>query len=37
MLRQLRSLGIRKAVMMTGDNDRTASVIASQVGVDRYS
>lgn len=36
VLRQLRSLGIRKAVMMTGDNDRTASVIANQVGVDRY-
>ena len=29
-------LGIRKAVMMTGDNDRTASVIAKQVGVDHY-
>ena len=36
VLKQLRDLGIRKAVMMTGDNDRTASVIASQVGVDRY-
>ena len=36
VLRQLRSLGIRKAVMMTGDNDRTASVIAKQVGVDHY-
>ncbi len=35
-MKQLRGLGIRKAVMMTGDNDRTASVIASQVGVDRY-
>ena len=36
VLKQLRALGIRKAVMMTGDNDRTASVIAKQVGVDRY-
>ena len=36
VLRQLRSLGIQKAVMMTGDNDRTASVIAKQVGVDAY-
>ena len=36
MLRQLRGLGIQKAVMMTGDNDRTASVIAKQVGVDAY-
>ncbi len=36
VLHQLRGLGIRKAVMMTGDNDRTASVIAAQVGVDAY-
>ena len=36
VLKQLRGLGIRKAVMMTGDNDRTASVIAKQVGVDHY-
>ena len=36
VLCQLRSLGIQKAVMMTGDNDRTASVIAKQVGVDAY-
>ena len=36
VLRQLRVLGIQKAVMMTGDNDRTASVIAKQVGVDAY-
>lgn len=36
VLRQLRGLGIQKAVMMTGDNDRTASVIAKQVGVDAY-
>ena len=35
-MKQLRGLGIRKAVMMTGDNDRTASVIAKQVGVDSY-
>ena len=36
VLNALRGLGIRKAVMMTGDNDRTASVIAKQVGVDAY-
>ena len=36
VLKALRGLGIRKAVMMTGDNDRTASVIAKQVGVDPY-
>ena len=36
VLKELRTLGIRKAVMMTGDNDRTACVIAKQVGVDAY-
>ena len=36
VLKALRGLGIRKAMMMTGDNDRTASVIAKQVGVDAY-
>ena len=36
VLKALRGLGIRKAVMMTGDNDRTAAVIAEQVGVDAY-
>ena len=36
VLNGLRALGIRNTVMMTGDNDRTASVIANQVGVDRY-
>ena len=36
VLRRLRSLGITKAVMMTGDNGRTASVVAQQVGVDTY-
>ena len=36
VLKALRGLGICKAVMMTGDNDRTASVIAKQVGVDAY-
>ena len=36
VLRQLQKLGITQTVMMTGDNDRTASVIAKQVGVDSY-
>lgn len=36
VLRDLRALGITKAVMMTGDNARTAAVIAQQVGVDIY-
>ena len=35
-LRQLRELGVSKLVMMTGDNERTASAIAKQVGVDQY-
>lgn len=36
VLSSLRQLGITKAVMMTGDNERTAAVIARQVGVDAY-
>ena len=32
----LRKLGFSKIVMMTGDNKRTAGVIANQVGVDEY-
>ena len=35
VLRQLQKLGITQTVMMTGDSDRTARAIASQVGVDR--
>ena len=36
VLNSLRRLGISKAVMMTGDNERTAAVIAKEVGVDEY-
>ena len=36
VLGQLRALGISKAVMMTGDNERTAAAIARQVGVDSF-
>ncbi len=32
----LHNLGINKLVMMTGDSDKTARVIADQVGVDEY-
>lgn len=36
VLNSLRKLGISKAVMMTGDNESTAAVIAKEVGVDEY-
>ena len=36
VLNSLRKLGISKAVMMPGDNERTAAVIAKEVGVDEY-
>ena len=32
----LKKAGISKVVMMTGDSERTASVIAKKVGVDKY-
>ncbi len=32
----LRSLGISRMIMMTGDSERTAAAIAAQVGVDGY-
>ena len=34
VIRQLKSLGIHKVVMMTGDSDRIAGAIAGTVGVD---
>ena len=36
VIQSLRSLGIRKIVMLTGDSERTAAAIASQVGADEY-
>ena len=34
--RKLKSLGIRKLVMLTGDHDRVAQAIARQAGMDEY-
>jgi Cd2+/Zn2+-exporting ATPase len=34
VIRQLRTLGIRKMVMLTGDNQRVANAVAAQVGID---
>ena len=36
VIQALRSLGIGKTVMLTGDSERTAAAIAAQVGVDDY-
>lgn len=36
VINSLRRVGISKIVMMTGDSDRTAKVIAKKVGVDEY-
>jgi Cd2+/Zn2+-exporting ATPase len=33
---RLRSLGVERTVMLTGDNERTAGAIAEEVGVDEY-
>jgi Cd2+/Zn2+-exporting ATPase len=35
-LRELKSLGIRKTVMLTGDNERVAAVIAQRLGLSHY-
>lgn len=33
---KLRQKGIKKIVMMTGDNEKTAKLVAEQIGVDNY-
>lgn len=35
-IRALHVCGVRKIVMMTGDNEKTAAVVAKEVGVDEY-
>jgi Zn2+/Cd2+-exporting ATPase len=35
-LRDLRSLGVRRVVMVTGDTEQTAKTVAEHVGVDEY-
>ncbi len=35
-VKALHGCGIRKVVMMTGDNEKTAAVVAAAVGVDEY-
>ena len=36
VIKELKELGIRQIVMMTGDSERTARAIAARVGVDNY-
>lgn len=36
VIKGLKAAGIKKVVMMTGDNEKTARVIAEEVGVDKY-
>ena len=36
VIQELKKVGIKNVVMMTGDSDRTARAIATRVGVDRY-
>ena len=36
VIKALKAAGIKKVVMMTGDSERTAKVIAAKVGVDEY-
>ncbi len=35
-LKELKKLGIRRTVMLTGDNRKTAGLVAEQIGIDEY-
>ncbi len=36
VIRELRKLGVRRVVMLTGDSERTAAAIAAEIGADDY-
>lgn len=36
VIKELKALGIKNVVMMTGDNERTAKAVATQIGIDKY-
>ncbi len=36
MIDSLHKMGVKRTVMLTGDNKRTARAVASQIGVDEY-
>lgn len=37
LIRDLKNSGVRKMVMLTGDNERTAAAVSAQLGIDEYA